>query len=137
MDRSDPAAIRPAGVLDLLELHTKGVIELSHGAGQHDVPPARVLVDNGKTVLVRELLDGLDIGRIRPELLVVLLMGQVTLGLVAGGDFPDPFLQCIMLVVAQDQGDFQPLRRIGFSDRTCAGQWLPLTTHYHSADFLA
>ena len=79
-------------MLELLEHHTESVIELSHAAGEHHVPPARVLVDNGKAVLVRELLDGLDIGRGRPELLVVLVMGQVTLGLVTGGDFPDPFL---------------------------------------------
>jgi hypothetical protein len=141
MNRSDPAAIGSAGMLELLELHTKGIIELSHGAGEHDVPPAWVLVDNGKTVLVCELLDGLDIGRVRPELLVVLLMAHVTLGLVAGGDFPDPFLQRIMLAMAQDQGDFQPLRRIGFSDRTCTGQWSPLTTSkrivWHSSTLLS
>src|SRR5436305_14248233 len=45
-----------------------------------------------------------------------------------------------MLAMAQDQGDFQPLRRIGFSDRTCAGQWLPLTTSqrifWHSSTLL-
>ena len=101
MDRSGPAAISPAGMLILLQLHAKGVIELGHGAGEHDVSPSRVLVDNGKTVLVGELFDDLDIGRVGPELLVILLMGQVTLGLIAGGDFPDPFLQCVMLTVTQ------------------------------------
>src|SRR5271168_4178563 len=45
-----------------------------------------------------------------------------------------------MLTVAQDQGDFQPLRRIGFSNRARAGQWLPLTADqrilWHSSTLL-
>src|SRR5713226_9741029 len=92
MDRSGPAAIGAAGMLELLQVHAKSVIELGHRPGEHDRPPARVLLHRGKTVLVRELLDGLDVGRGRPELLGVLLMGQVTLGLVAGGNFPDLLL---------------------------------------------
>jgi hypothetical protein len=79
-------------MFELLQIHAKGVIELSHSAGEHDVSPAWVLVDDGKTVLVGELLDSLEIRRVGAELLVVLLMGQVLLGLVAGGNFPDLFL---------------------------------------------
>ena len=90
MERPSPAAIGAAGMFEFLQIHAKSVVELGHGAGEHDVPPARVLVDDGQTVLVGELLDGLDVGRVRPELLVVLVMGQVPLGLVPGGDFPDP-----------------------------------------------
>jgi hypothetical protein len=92
MDRPGPAAIGAAGMFEFLQIDAKSVIELGHSAGQHDCPPARVLREDSKTVLVRELLDGLDIGRVSPELLVILVVGQVTLGLVAGGDFPDPFL---------------------------------------------
>jgi aquaporin Z len=88
MDRSGPAAIGAAGMLELLQVHAKSGIELGHRPGEHDRPPARVLLHRGKTVLVPELLDCLDIGRGRPELLGVLPMGQVTLGLVAGGRFP-------------------------------------------------
>jgi hypothetical protein len=92
MDRPDPAAIGPAGMLELLQLHAKGVIELSHGAREQDVSPPRVLVDDGETVLIGELFDCLNIRRVGSELLVVLLVGQVALGFVAGGDFADPFL---------------------------------------------
>jgi len=115
-------------MLELLQVHAKSVIELGHRPGEHDRPPARVLLHRGKTVLVRELLDGLDIGRGRPELLGVLLMGQVTLGLVAGGYFPDLLLQCVMLLMPQDQGDFQPFRRVRLSYRPCARQWRSLAT---------
>src|SRR4029077_11149251 len=115
MDRASPATIGAAGMLELLQVHAKSVIELGHRPGEHDRPPARVLLHCGKTVLVRELPDGLDIGRGRPELLGVLLMGQVTLGLVAGGYFPDLLLQCVMLLMPQDQGDFQPFRRVRLS----------------------
>ena len=79
-------------MLELLQVDAKSVIELGHGAGEHDRPPAQVLLDDGQTALVCEPFDGLEIGRIRPELLVVLLMRQVPLGLVSGGHFPDPFL---------------------------------------------
>jgi hypothetical protein len=48
-------------------------------------------------------------------------MGQVALGLLAGRDLPYPFLQRIMLAMAQDHSDFQPFRRVGFSYRPCAG----------------
>jgi hypothetical protein len=45
-----------------------------------------------------------------------------------------------MLTVAQNQGDLQPLRRIGFSDRTCAWHWLPFATYqrilWHSSTLL-
>ena len=140
MDRPDSAAIRAAGMLELLQIHAKSIIELGDCAGEHDRTPACVLLDDGKTVLVRELLYGLDVGRVRPELVVVFLMGQVTLGLVAGGDFPDPFLQCVMLTMAQDQGNLQPLRRVGFPGRMCAWQWLPLATNqrilWHSSTLL-
>ena len=79
-------------MFEFLKVHAESVIELGHGAGEHDRPPALVLRDDGETVLTGELLDGFDIGGLRPELLVILLVGQVTLGLVAGGYFPDPFL---------------------------------------------
>jgi hypothetical protein len=103
-------------MFELLELHAKGVIELSHGAGEHDVSPPRVLVDDGETVLVGELFDSLDVRRVGPELLVILLVGQVALGFVSGGYFADPFLQLFMLAMPQDQSDLQPLARIGLSD---------------------
>jgi hypothetical protein len=45
-----------------------------------------------------------------------------------------------MLTVAQDQGDFQPFRWIGFSDRMCARQRLPLAASqrilWHSSTLL-
>src|SRR5580704_13150266 len=128
MDRPDPAAIGPAGMFELLELHAKGVIELSNSAGEHDVSPPRVLVDDGETVLVGELFDSLDVRRVGPELLVILLVGQVALGFVAGGYFADPFLQLFMLAMPQDQSDLQPFTRIGLSDRSCSRQWFPLAT---------
>jgi len=115
-------------MFELLELHAKGVIELSHGAGEHDVPPPRVLVDDGETVVIGELFDSLDVRRVGAELLVILIMGQVPLGFVAGGDFADPFLQLFMLAMPQDQSDFQPFARIGLSDRSCTRQWFPLAT---------
>ena len=92
MDRPGPAAIGPAGMFELLQVHAKSVIELGDGAGEHNMPPARVLVDDGKTVLVCELLDGLDVGQVRAELFIEFLMGQVTLALVAGDYFSDSFL---------------------------------------------
>src|SRR5271168_4123283 len=70
MDRPSPAAIGPAGVFEFLQIYAKSVIELGHGAGEHDVPPARMLVDDGEAVLISELLDSLDVGRGRPELLI-------------------------------------------------------------------
>jgi hypothetical protein len=79
-------------MFELLQLHAKGVIELSHGAGEHDVSPACVLGDDGETVLVGELFDSLDVRRVGPELLVIFVVGQVALGFVAGGYFADPFL---------------------------------------------
>jgi hypothetical protein len=88
-------------MFELLEVHAKSVVELGHGAGKDDRPPPMVLLDDGKTVLVGELLDSLDIGRGRPELPVILFVSEVALGLVAGSDFPHPFLQLIMLAVAQ------------------------------------
>ena len=69
------------------------------------VSPPRVLVDDGQTVLVRELFDSLNVGRVGSELLVVLLVGQVALGFVAAGDFSDHFLQLFMLTMAQNQSD--------------------------------
>jgi hypothetical protein len=100
-----------------------------------------VLLDDGKAVLVGELPDGMHIVRVRAELLVILIMGQVALGLVAGGYFADPFLQLIMLTMPQDQSDFQPFRRIGLADRTCARQWFPLATDerifWHSSTLLS
>jgi hypothetical protein len=92
MDRSGPAAVGAAGMFELLELDAKRVIELRHGSGEDDRPPAVMLFDDGKTVLVCKLLDGLDVGWIRTELLGILVMGQVPLRLIAGGDFPNPFL---------------------------------------------
>jgi hypothetical protein len=140
MDRSDPAAIGPAGMFELLELHAKGVIELSHGAGEHNVSPPRVLVDDGETVLVGELFDSLDVRRVGPELLVVFVVGQVVLGFVSGGYFADPFLQLFMLAMPQDQSDLQPFARIGLSDRSCSRQWFPLATDerifWHSSTLL-
>ena len=87
MDRSSPAAVGPAGMLELLQVDAESVIELGDGAGEHDRTPARMLFDDGKPVLARKLLDGLDVGRVCAELLVILLMGQVALGLVTSGDF--------------------------------------------------
>jgi len=78
-------------MLELLQLHAKGIIELSHGAGEHDVSPRRVLVDDGETVPIGELFDCLNVRRVGSELLVVLLVGQVALGFVAGGRFCGPF----------------------------------------------
>jgi hypothetical protein len=66
-----------------LKIHTKRVIEPSNRAGEHDRPPALILLDDSKTVLVRKFFDGLNIGRLRPELLGIFLMRQVTLGLVS------------------------------------------------------
>ncbi len=79
-------------MLELLQVHAKSVIELGDCAGEHDRPSALVLLDDGQTVLVCELFDSLDVGRVRPELTVVFLMGQVTLGIVAGGYLSDPLL---------------------------------------------
>ena len=79
-------------MLELLQVDAESVIKLGDGAGEHDRTPARMLFDDGKPVLARKLLDGLDVGRVCAELLVILLMGQVALGLVTSGDFPDPLL---------------------------------------------
>jgi hypothetical protein len=127
-------------MLEFLELHAKGVIELSHGAGEHDVSPPRVLVDDGETVLVGELFDSLDVRRVGAELLVILIVGQVALGFVAGGYFAGLLLQLFMLAMPQDQSDFQPFARIGLADRSCSRQWFPLATDerifWHSSTLL-
>src|SRR3984893_9320020 len=78
---------------------------------------------------VRELLDCLYVGRVRSELLRVLLVSEVTLGLVADGQFSDFLLQHIALPMPQDHADLQPFRRIRLSKRLRAVQWLSLTTY--------
>jgi len=112
MNRSGPAAVGTAGIFVFLKIHAKRVIELRNSAGKHHRPPALVLLDNSKAMLVREFLDGLNIGRRGPELLGVFVMGQVALRFVAGCDFPYAFLQHIVLTMAQDDGDLQPFRRV-------------------------
>jgi len=72
-------------MLELLQIHAKSGIKLHNCAGEHDQPPALVLLDDGKTALFCEVFYGLDVGRIRPEFFIVFLMGEVMLGLVAGG----------------------------------------------------
>ncbi len=128
MYRPGPAAIGAAGMLELLQLHAKGVIELGHGAGEHDVSPPCVLLDDGETVLVGELFDCLDVRRVGAELLVILLVGQVALGFVAGSYFADPFLLMLMLAVPQHQVTSSRSARIGLSDRSCSRQWFPFAT---------
>jgi hypothetical protein len=127
-------------MFELLQLYAKGVIELGHGARDHDVSSARVLVYDGETVLVGELFDSLDVRRVGPELLIILFVGQVALGFIAGGYFADPFLQLFMLAMPQDQSDFQPFCRISLSDRSRARQWFPLATDermsWHSSTLL-
>ena len=63
-------------MLELLQVDAKGVIELRHGAGEHDRVAGRVLVDDGETVLVGELFDSLNVRRVGPELLVVFRRGS-------------------------------------------------------------
>ena len=99
----------------MLQVDAKGIVELCHGPGEHDRPPALVLLDDGKAVLACELPDRLEIIRVRPELLGVFVMGQVALGFVAGGYLAHPLLQIVVLTMPQDQGDFQPFRRVRFS----------------------
>src|SRR6516162_1507854 len=140
MDRSGPAAVGTARILIFLKIDTKRVIELRDGAGEHDRTPALVLLDNSKTVLMREFPNGLNVGRRSPELLGVFVMGQVALRFVASCDFPYPFLQRILLAMAQDHGDFQPFRRIGLSQSPCARQRRSLATDericWHSSTLL-
>src|SRR3984893_17785237 len=59
----------------------------------------------------------------------VLLVSEVTLGLVADGQFSDFLLQHIALPMPQDHADLQPFRRIRLSKRLRAVQWLSLTTY--------
>src|SRR5262249_18104267 len=113
---------------------------LGHGAGQHYRPSAVVFLYNRETVLVGELLDRLEIGRVRPELLDVFVMCQVTLRLVSAGYFSDLFLKRVMLTTAENQSDFQPFRRVRLSHRPCAGQRRSLATDerisWHSSTLL-
>ena len=127
-------------MFEFLELHAKGVIELSHSAGEHDMSPSCVLVDDGETVLIGELFYSLNVRRVGPELLVILLVGQVALGFVAGCYFAHLFLQLFMLAMPRNQSDLQPFARIGLSDRSCSRQWFPLATDkrifWHSSTLL-
>jgi hypothetical protein len=127
-------------MVELLQVDPESVVELGNGAGEHNRPPARVLLDDREAVLVRELPDRLEIGRIRPELLVVLLMGQVTLGFVTAGYFPHSLLQFVLLTMAEDHCDLQPFR--GVCLRHCPGarQWRSLAADerffWHSSTLL-
>jgi len=115
-------------MLELLQIHAKGIVELSHGAGKYDCPPALVLLDDGETVLAGKLPYGLHIGRIRPELPRILLVSQVALGVVPGGYFSDPLLQFVVLTMPQDQRDLEPFRRVRLSCRSRARQWRSLAS---------
>ena len=141
MDRPGPAAIGHAGMLELLQLHAKGVIELSHGAREHDVSPPRVLVDNGETVLIGELFDSLDVRRVRLRTAGRTPRGSGGARICRRRRFFGPFpVMLFMLTVAQNQGDLQPFTRIGPSDRSCSRQWFPLATDeriiWHSSTLL-
>jgi hypothetical protein len=121
MDDPGPPAVETAGIFELLQVDAKSNVELCHGAGEHDRATALVVFNYSEPVLVRELPDRLEIGRVRPELSRVLIVGQVTLGSVAGSDFPDHLLQFVVLAVSKEHGDFQPFRGVRLSHRPGAG----------------
>lgn len=106
MDRPGPTAVRAARMLELLKLDAKSVIELRDGPGEHDGPSAGVLRYDGEPVLAGKFLDGLDVGRVGPELLVILLVGQVALRFVASGDLAHLFLEIVVVATSQDQRGF-------------------------------
>jgi hypothetical protein len=56
LHRSGAPAIRPTLVLELLQVDSECLVELSHAAGQNHGPARRVFLDNCETVLFGELL---------------------------------------------------------------------------------
>ena len=106
----------------MLQIDVERVVELRHGAGQHDGAPRRVALHHGQPVLVRELADRDRIG---------------VRGAMAGGELltrqmrgAAPWLVQVvdagsevgLALAAQQDGDFEPLGGVGLADRVGAGQ---------------
>ena len=126
VDRSRPASIGPSVVLELLQIHTEGAIELSDRPGQDNGSPRQILLCDGEAVLIGEFLDCGQVGGIRSELLRERLARDVNLRLRAGSQVFDAALEFLGCLAAHQHRDFQPFRGVGLAKRPRTRQRIPM-----------
>jgi hypothetical protein len=123
MNRTRPATVRPAIVLEALEVNSERTVELGDRAGKNYRSARRILLYDCEPVAGRECSDRADIGRVSPELLREILTAEVGFR-AARCDPLDPVCKRGGAAPANDHADLEAFLRIGRSDGPRPWQWL-------------
>jgi hypothetical protein len=128
MDRANATTIGAAGIMELLQIYSEGLIELSDIAGKDHGATRRIFLYHGQAMTGSEGLDGGDVARVGAKLLREIIAPKVAI-LVGPARKPfHAFFQCVILRATQNQADFQPFCRICLAGGLRPRHRLPLTT---------